>query len=204
MPARSLRITFSAISACWLRWVRSSLSSSRLSVFSLELWQVTQYLSSVERGAAASGGWDWIKGARHNSTTETRRHGEEPKSEMAEGTEEVFSLGCFVFTGSSLVVDVVENGLANVLLQFPVGGERKGARKVIGPGEGFGIFDGDIDFEMAEIGAVVALGEVHVFAVRPTGGIEPGFVVETDGIDHEGIAIPLADGLAGVAFRLDV
>ena len=54
-PARSLRTTFSATSACSPRFERSSWSSSRFAVLGRALWQVTQYWSSTLRGTDGSG-----------------------------------------------------------------------------------------------------------------------------------------------------
>src|SRR5580693_3137690 len=59
MPARSLRTTFSPISACAPTWARSSWSRSRLAVLSLALWQTTQYLSTTARSVVAVEGAVW-------------------------------------------------------------------------------------------------------------------------------------------------
>src|SRR5947199_3197653 len=48
-PARTLRITFSHISACAGTFERSAVSSVKPAIFVFELWHVTQYWSSSAR-----------------------------------------------------------------------------------------------------------------------------------------------------------
>src|SRR5689334_6080821 len=55
MPARSLRTTFSPISACCPRWATSSLSRARFPVNNLALWQPTQYWSRSARALGGAG-----------------------------------------------------------------------------------------------------------------------------------------------------
>src|SRR5207253_1773918 len=56
----------------------------------------------------------------------------------------------------------------------------------------------------SEVGPAIAFDQMHLAAVRLAGGIQPGLVVETDGIDNERVAFPAADGLAGPAFGFEI
>src|SRR5690349_7105381 len=96
-------------------------------------------------------------------------------------------------TTRNLFIDSLADRFAHVLLQFPGRRERESTGERVGFGEGLGIFDREIHGQMAEIRAAVALDEVHLVAVRLAGRIEPGFVVEADGVDHQGVTVPLAD-----------
>ena len=56
---------------------------------------------------------------------------------------------------------------------------------------GLRIVEGHVQLHMAEIRPVEALRDTQVLAVRMSGEIEPGLVVETGGDDHEGVAFPV-------------
>ena len=71
---------------------------------------------------------------------------------------------------------------------MPVHGKRPGVSSRIG--------DGGFDLQMTEIGAAETLDDVQLFGVRMAREIEPEFIVEADGIDHQGVAVPASDGIA--------
>ena len=57
----------------------------------------------------------------------------------------------------------------------------------------FGISDRHAEFKCIVINPPVALLQLHLIAVRITKVIHPGPIVETIGIDDEGITIPMPD-----------
>src|SRR5207244_6844083 len=63
------------------------------------------------------------------------------------------------------------------------------------------IFDGEIDLQSVRGDAAQPLGDVEPIRMRMPGTIEPGLVVESHGVDHERVAIPMADGIAHISRR---
>src|SRR5579872_4948634 len=86
--------------------------------------------------------------------------------------------------------------VANILNDFGVGKKRGVAIEGERPGVSGGIVDGDIKIQMIQIGSAVAFGHVQFFSVGMGGEIEPELVVEAYGIDYQGVAFPLSDGVA--------
>src|SRR5439155_8989225 len=86
--------------------------------------------------------------------------------------------------------------VANVFEQVAVGIEAK----VFGDGPGTcvgdGVFDGDIDEQMTEVGAAEPLVDDERFRVRVAAVIEPGLVVESGGSDNQDVAFPFAGRVA--------
>jgi hypothetical protein len=74
--------------------------------------------------------------------------------------------------------------------------------KLIGEldGKGFGVHlgvvKGHFDIHVPVVAAAVAFHDVQGFAVGVAETVEPGFVVEAGGLDHERVAFPSADGVA--------
>src|SRR5205823_6490623 len=88
--------------------------------------------------------------------------------------------------------------------KLPSGREREDASEHIRFREGFWILDRQLNVEVTEIRTPVTFNHVHRIAMRLTGGIQPGFVVETHGVDDKSVTFPLADGLPGPALGLDI
>src|ERR1019366_6996153 len=65
-----------------------------------------------------------------------------------------------------------------------------------GFGVDFRVGERDGHFEIVLVDAAVPLLQAHLVAVRIAEVVEPGTVDETDSIDDEGVAVPLADGVA--------
>src|SRR4029079_18364211 len=62
-----------------------------------------------------------------------------------------------------------------------------------GPGfrERSRIFDDDADLQRPEVTAMETFGAVHLLGVRMPGRIDPGNVVEADGVDYERLSVPM-------------
>src|SRR5262249_30524558 len=86
--------------------------------------------------------------------------------------------------------------IANVLMDFPV--RQQGIRAIEGMrfGEGLGILQSDFHLKVPEIGSAVALDDMQFLGMRDALAVQPGFVVESDGIDDKRVTIPLGDGIA--------
>src|SRR2546427_6650692 len=54
-----------------------------------------------------------------------------------------------------------------------------------------GVIDGDVQFEVSEIRAAVALGDVQGLGMRVTAIVKPGSLFETSHVDHKRVAVPL-------------
>src|SRR5215467_2298785 len=57
------------------------------------------------------------------------------------------------------------------------------------------VVDRHLDVHVAEILADEALGHAQLVGVGLAGVVEPSFVVETDGLDDQRVAIPVSDGI---------
>src|ERR1700674_368849 len=57
---------------------------------------------------------------------------------------------------------------------------------------GYGVVHDDLHFQCVVIQSPVALRQVHLFAARIPKAIHPHLVVKTNGVDNEGISLPLA------------
>src|ERR1700730_12250335 len=60
-------------------------------------------------------------------------------------------------------------------------------------GQSFGVLDRVLNLEMSRVRTSVAFNNMHRVAVRLTGAVQPGPVVETNRVDHQGVAIPGGD-----------
>src|ERR1700761_626799 len=69
-------------------------------------------------------------------------------------------------------------------------------RYLPGLGVHAGIVDGDHQFEMPEVGTGIALDDVQPVRGWMAREIEPGLAVESDSIDDQFVALPMADGVA--------
>src|SRR5579872_1403581 len=89
---------------------------------------------------------------------------------------------------SPILLVFVANRLEDIALrkQFQGNFSRDGA------GVHLGVVNGDAQIHVAEVAAVEAFVELQGFAVRVAGGIEPGLIVESIGIHHQSVAIPMA------------
>ena len=65
-----------------------------------------------------------------------------------------------------------------------------------GPAVSLRVIDGGFVVDGVGAEARVALDDVQLIAVRVARRIEPGFIVEVGDIDHQGIALPMAHGIA--------
>src|SRR5580704_7648224 len=63
--------------------------------------------------------------------------------------------------------------------------ELRSSRDFSGLGISSRIVDGELDFQMSQIGPPKALDHVHLFGVRMARGIQPGSVVEAHSVDHQ-------------------
>ena len=60
----------------------------------------------------------------------------------------------------------------------------------------FGIFNGDVHFEMPEILACETLGNFALFRQgMALASVDPCFAVEPDGFNYQRVAFPMADGV---------
>jgi len=84
-----------------------------------------------------------------------------------------------------LVADVLEN--------LFTGGEVQESSHFPRPRVSAGIVDRDLDLHVPEIGTAVALDDVRFLRLRTAGQVLPHAVVETDGVDHQCVALPSAD-----------
>ena len=59
--------------------------------------------------------------------------------------------------------------------------------------EGLGILDDHFVVDVAQVGLREALHQVQLIAVRMPHRIEAGPAIEVDGVDHQRVALPVAD-----------
>src|ERR1700682_1334972 len=86
---------------------------------------------------------------------------------------------------------------AEILLDFPVRRPGENSRKYIGFGEGFGVFESVLHLQPVAGGAAVPLDDVQRIAMRLASAVEPRPIVESYGVDHQGIPLPSGNGIAG-------
>ena len=61
---------------------------------------------------------------------------------------------------------------------------------------GAGIVDGRRVIQMPQIPPREALNDVQLFRVRMAGEVKPELVVKSHAVDHQGVAVPMPDGIA--------
>src|SRR5205814_5084514 len=86
---------------------------------------------------------------------------------------------------------------------FDAGLERREAVRNPGLGIGTRIIYGDLNVQVAEIAPMIALDHVELAGVGMPRHVEPEFVVESDGVYYQRVALPMADGVS-VPQRLEV
>ena len=72
---------------------------------------------------------------------------------------------------------------------------RNGQRDGPGLREKLGIFEGDSPLEVVIVDPLEFFNQMQLVAVLMAGRVEPGPVVEPDGVHDQRISIPLADGI---------
>src|SRR5579884_897456 len=82
--------------------------------------------------------------------------------------------------------------VADVLNQLLVLRKAGGFLNHPGSFESIRIFERQFDFEATEIGTTVALHDVQLLGMGVI-ACEPCFVIETDRIDDQGVAVPMSD-----------
>src|SRR5262245_2708417 len=85
--------------------------------------------------------------------------------------------------------------IADVFVDFPVWKEDETSLECVRSGEGFGILQRALHLDMPEFGTAVPLDDMQLIAVRRALTAEPGFVVESDRVDHQRVAIPFRNGV---------
>jgi hypothetical protein len=65
-----------------------------------------------------------------------------------------------------------------------------------GLGVGFGVVDGDLDIQVPEVGAAVALGDLAGVGQRAALDVQPSQIAESSGLDHQRVALPVARRVA--------
>jgi hypothetical protein len=93
---------------------------------------------------------------------------------------------------------------AEAFLDFAILGQREHSCEYEGLRQSLWIFDGVLDFQTGLRRTAIALHYVHFIAVRFAGVVQPGSVIEADGVDYQSVAFPFADGIAGPTVGLDV
>ena|SRR5579863_9341660 len=82
---------------------------------------------------------------------------------------------------------------ANLFLNGPIRTELKTYVHIPRLSQSFCIFHRDVDFKIILVHTLEALDHVQLIAVRTARAIKPAFVVETNCVYYESIAIPTAD-----------
>ena len=82
--------------------------------------------------------------------------------------------------------------VAHVFEQVAVGIQTKVFRDGPGACVGDGVFDGDVDEQMTEVGTAEPLGDDERFRVRVAVVVEPGLIIESGGSDYQDVAFPLS------------
>src|SRR5207247_10573934 len=82
--------------------------------------------------------------------------------------------------------------VAHVFEQVAVGIQTKVFRDGPGACVGDGVFDGDVDEQMTEVGTAEPLGDDERFRVRVAVVVEPGLIIESGSSDYQDVAFPLS------------
>src|SRR5215470_6415168 len=103
------------------------------------------------------------------------------------------------FMGKLLIVDAVEHRLADVFLKLQARRECESPRERVRLRQCLRIVDRELDVHVAEIGPAIPFREMHLIAVRLARRVEPGLVVEANGVDDHRVAVPSGRGQTGPA-----
>src|SRR6185503_1900352 len=93
------------------------------------------------------------------------------------------------FDMNGVLVVLLAHVFHQLLIRHQLGIESQGER----PRVGAGIVDGDLDVEVAQVLACKPFDHVHLVAVQMAVVVQPGQVVEADGIDDQRVAFPAPD-----------
>src|SRR3984893_582563 len=83
--------------------------------------------------------------------------------------------------------------LAGVFHNLPFRMEGPDTNAIPGLGVGLRIVDREHVVDVARVPALEALNGVQLIAVRVADRVDPGFAVEGGGVDHQRVALPMAD-----------
>src|ERR1700682_2719501 len=90
---------------------------------------------------------------------------------------------------SDILVVLLADIFHKIRVRFQSGVSIQGKRLGIGSR----VLDGSFPFDVPQVGAGRTLNSVQLFGARVTGEVDPELVVETDGVDHQRVALMLAN-----------